>query len=75
MSTTKPKQIQAVLEHDKVAKAAYLRLGYWPDGAEGIVARSVPVDAEGIVLDFDHNGSLIGVEFLAESAMPKWIVA
>jgi uncharacterized protein YuzE len=48
--------------YDRFANAAYIYLQKIEPGG---VHRSVPVDAEDVVLDFDREGKLIGIEVLA----------
>ena len=53
--------------HDEEADAAYV---YLTDIDAGGVARSVPVENTPFVLDFDSDGTLLGIEALDPDAIP-----
>ena len=53
--------------HDEAANAAYI---YLTEIGEGDAARSVPVPNTPLVLDFDADGTLIGIESLNPDVFP-----
>lgn len=68
-------RVQVRVTLDDEANAAYI---YLMDGiASGSVARTVPLDHRGamINLDFDANGRVVGVEILgAAAALPTELI-
>lgn len=53
--------------YDETADAVYL---YLTNIGEGDVVRSVPIEDTSIVLDFDANGTLLGIESLDPDEIP-----
>ena len=70
MTDNPTREIRGSLEYDAETGIAYLRFVETPRGR---VAYSKPVDTEngpGVVLDFDHEERLLGVEFLSTQHLP-----
>lgn len=70
------------LTYDQEVGAAYLRLRTDDDDVSTVSSKSItPPGAESvgdrIVLDFDHDGRLVGIEFLtpAERLLPSILAA
>lgn len=53
--------------HDEAASAAYI---YFTEIKEGSVARSVQVPNTPLILDFDADGTLVGIESLNPAVFP-----
>ena len=63
-----------VLQWDTEAGAGYLLLGSSPPARQRTVPNPVPGRGE-LVLDFDVDGRLVGVEFLDEGTVPEGMPA
>lgn len=57
--------------HDKEACTAYI---YLTEIGDGEVDRSVPVNNTPLILDFDSEGTLLGIESLDTDAFPPVVV-